>query len=369
MVSVGKEKSAETASHAPSGFLDIDVRSSSKDLVVGSLRLFPHHFTADGVVDGGVVMALGNYVASHGASLELPAGCKSATIDSNTSFLNPSATDQLVAKARPLSRRPHVSMWRTIVYGADEEVVAEVTQTESIAPESGKPDDLAEIPSVAKARKNVLKIYGSYHEEGTKLSNVAVERRKQIFRGACDVIAEKGFANAAVRDIAAAAGMPVPTMYQYINGKEDLLALIYEAYLGEINARVEASISQDMSATKKLKAAIRADIESNDVHYRYVKLLFQETRSLNAEGRARVNTLDGTHIVMLREILEEGVASGELDVDDTELAANFIFFLCAIWTLRYWSIGDHGVDAIIDSIVRFVLRAVATEGRAASRGA
>ena len=369
MVTLGKEKSSGRVSHAPSSFLDIDVRSSSTELVVGDLRLFPHQFTADGVVDSGVVMAFGNYVASHGASLELPAGCKSTTIDSKTSFLNPGATDQLVAKARPLSRRPHVSVWRTIVYSADEEVVAEITQTESVGPETGKPDNLTEIPSVAKARKSVLKIYGSDHEQGTKLSDVAVERRKQIFRGACDVIAEKGFANAAVRDIAAAAGMPVPTMYQYINGKEDLLTLVYESYMGEINARVEASISQDMSATEKLKAAIHADIESNDVHHRYVKLLFQETRSLNAEGRARVNTLDGAHIAMLREILEEGVAAGELDVDNAELAANYIFFLCAIWTLRYWSIGNHGVDAIIDSIVRFVLRGVATEGPAASKGA
>ena len=369
MVPVGNENSPTMARHAPGSFLDIDVRSSSKELVVGDLRLFPHQFTADGVVDSGVVMAFGNYVASHGASLELPAGCTNTTIESRTTFLNPCATDQLVAKARPLSRHPHVSVWRTIVYGADDQVVAEITQTESVAPETANPNNLTEFPSVAKARNSVLKIYGSDREEGTKLSDVAVERRKQIFRGACDVIADKGFANAAVRDIAAAAGMPVPTMYQYINGKEDLLALIYESYMGEINVRVEASISEDMSSTEKLKAAIRADIESNDVHHRYVKLLFQETRSLNAEGRARVNTLDGAHIAMLREILEEGVAAGEFDVDDAELAANYIFFLCAIWTLRYWSIGNHGVDAIIDSIVRFVLRAVATGAPAASKGA
>ena len=87
-----------------------------------------------------------------------------------------------------------------------------------------------------------------------------------------------------------------------------------------------------------------------------------EYRGYDSAGIAVIgDELDGAHVAILRGILEEGVATGEFDIDDVELAANYIFFLCAVWPLRHWSIGDHGVETVTENMSRFVLRAVGAE--------
>jgi hypothetical protein len=47
--------------------------------------------------------------------------------------------------------------------------------------------------------------------------------------------------------------------------------------------------------------------------------------------------------------------AGELRARNPELAANFVYFLCTIWPLRYWSIGKFGEAAVTGEIVDFIL--------------
>ena len=69
-----------------------------------------------------------------------------------------------------------------------------------------------------------------------------------------------------------------------------------------------------------------------------VKLMFQETRSLTPEARSRVFELDAKYIADIQELIEAAAAESAQPSVDPELAANFIYFLCVIWPLRYWAI-------------------------------
>ena len=358
MVSASK-RSRDKPGAQPKGYLDVDVQSASQNLLCAGLELHAHHMTPEGLVDGGVIMAFGNRLGSLGARHAVLPGQSSDTIESKTSFLRPCRTDRLAGEARLLSRGENVSVWRTSVFDGEGTLVAEVTQTEAIAP--GDPPETAVPRPLDSAEPFILPVV--QNEDGAErvASTTAKERLQQIFQGACEVITRKGFAEATVRDIATAAGMPVPTMYQYINSKEDLLFLIYETYMGDINARVKASISAGMPPREKLENAIRANIRSNDEYHRYVKVMFQETRSLRPEDRARVEALDAAYIAIWKEILEEGIAAGAFSIDNVELVANFIFFMSSVWPLRYWSIGGHGVETVTDHVTRFILGAVGAD--------
>ena len=185
---------------------------------------------------------------------------------------------------------------------------------------------------------------------------MAEERKRQIFEGACRVIARKGFANASMREIAAAAGMPVPTMYEYIRRKEDLLYLIYESFMEGYREELESIAAEPAPSTTKIERAIAETVRSFDENHRYIKLMFQETRSLDASARRKVYELDARYIGVWRELLaaladERGASRGQI-----ELWANLIYFLCTVWPLRYWSIGGHGRNAVTDSITAFVMR-------------
>jgi hypothetical protein len=82
--------------------------------------------------------------------------------------------------------------------------------------------------------------------------------------------------------------------------------------------------------------------------------MFQETKSLTPEARREVYALDAQYIAVFRDLLSECMHAGEVRVRNVELTANFIYFLCTIWPLRFWSIGKFGEEAVASDIIDFV---------------
>ena len=193
-----------------------------------------------------------------------------------------------------------------------------------------------------------------------RLSRVAIERREQILRGACDVITREGFAKATVRQIADAAGMPVPTMYQYVRSKEEILAMIYQRFLEEINQRLAASLQPGGSPRQKVVALIRATAETFDHYHAYVKLLFRETKSLGPKARQQVFDLDLACIATWTSTLESAAAGG-LKIRNPELVANLIYYLCTVWAIRHWAIGKYGFERVLEGIADLVLGGLGDE--------
>jgi hypothetical protein len=110
-----------------------------------------------------------------------------------------------------------------------------------------------------------------------------------------------------------------------------------------------------MPPKERLAGAVRAMIAAFDKNHRFIKLMFQETRALTPEARRQVYELDAQYIAIFHELLSEAVRNGHFRIRNLELAANFVYFLCTIWPLRYWSIGKFGEEAVTDEIVDFVL--------------
>jgi len=63
----------------------------------------------------------------------------------------------------------------------------------------------------------------------------SAERRAEIVRSAIHVFAEKGFRGTTTRELAAAAGVTEPVLYQHFHAKSDLYCAIIEAKAGEIS--------------------------------------------------------------------------------------------------------------------------------------
>lgn len=332
--------------------------------VVAELKLSAEHFTQADVVHGGVIMALGDCVGAYGAVLNLPPRKTTATIESKTNFLRRGTGDLLRAEALPIHIGQTLSVWRTGVFrGAD--CIAEVTQTQIVLDEQRAND-----PESPDAMEKVL----SNSEIADRIVNqgrgfrtaVADERRRQIFEGACKVISEKGFAKATIREIAVAAEMPIPTMYQYLDRKEDLLYKIYEYFMTDLVESLQKWRRSTAPTQDKLTALIKTFISEFDTNYKYIKIMFQETRSLTPESRHLVYDLDKKYINIVRDVLDEAVEDGTLKAINTELVANYIYFLCTVWPLRHWAIGKFGQDEVAASITEFMLGGIGATGTGAS---
>jgi len=314
--------------------------------VIARLEIEPEYLAASDVVNGSVIMALGDCANSYGAVLNLPPDRESATLESKTNFMAPGRGRMLSAEARPIHVGPRISVWRAVVF-REEEQIADVTQTQ-MALEPGR----AREAGAPEERVGVIG-HGAVAQGFSK--ELVDERWRRIVEGASRVIAAKGFAKATIREIAAASDMPVATMYQYLERKEDILYNVYKFFMTDIVASLKRWQDGDVPPKERLTGAIRTMIDVFDKNHRFIKLMFQETRALTPEARRQVYELDARYIAIFRELLSEGVRNGHFRIRNVELAANFVYFLCTIWPLRYWSIGKYGEEAVTREIMDFVL--------------
>lgn len=327
----------------------ISVSYAAKGRVIAELEIEPQYLEAEGGVSGGVIMALAEAASIRGAIMNLPPGSGTATIESKIQFLAQGRGSALRAEATPVHIGERVSIWRAAVW-RDDEQIAEVTQTQltrSLGEAAGASHEDGSEPR--RRTRGEGPISESFSKE------VVGERWQRIVDGASEVIAAKGFAKATIREIAAAADMPVATMYQYLERKEDILYNIYKHFMSDIVASLTRWRSSELPPRERLAGAIRMMIDVFDEKHRFIKLMFQETKSLTPEARREVYELDAQYIAVFRDLLSELMRAGEVRVRNVELSANFIYFLCTIWPLRYWSIGKYGEQAVANDIIDFVL--------------
>jgi TetR/AcrR family transcriptional regulator, cholesterol catabolism regulator len=336
---------------APPGFeslFGISVSYAAKNRVIAQLEIEPEHLARDGAVSGSVIMALADAANTRGAVMNLLPGRVAATIESKIQFLSKGRGGTLRAEATPVHIGKSVSIWRASVL-RDDEPIAEVTQTQV----SLGADESARVSPDAGDSRRKGRGEGPLSDSFSKA--VVDERWQRIVEGASRVIAAKGFAKATIREIAAASDMPVATMYQYLERKEDILYNIYKHFMSDIVMSLTKWRTSELPPRERLSGAIRMVIDVFDEKHRFIKLMFQETKSLTAEARREVYDLDAQYIAVFRDLLSELMRAGEVRVRNVELTANFIYFLCTIWPLRYWSIGKYGEQAVADDIIDFVL--------------
>lgn len=340
------------------GLLGIRIQEAAPQRVVSILDVKQAHFTGPGRIHGGVIMTLADCTAAYGAIMNMPAGHSTATIESKTNFLRRGRGDSLRAESVPLHVGRSLSVWRTQIWRG-EDVIAEVTQTQMYFEASGSEREataITESPQVERPADNVTLL-----ERGptrARRGGTVEDRKRQIFDAACEVIAKKGFANASIREIAAAAGMPVPTMYQYIQGKGDLLLIIYQHFMDDLGRSMRSAEDPARSPMENFRSVLSATLDAIDATQRYIRLMFQETKSLDKEMRQKVFELDRDNIEIIKELLAAAKAGGECECGDEEVTANIVYFLCTMWPLRHWALEHHGRQAVNGEIEKFVLGAL-----------
>lgn len=88
--------------------------------------------------------------------------------------------------------------------------------------------------------------------------NVEAERRDQILRAACKVIAEKGFRAVRVADVADEAGLSSGIVHYYFHNKRDLTHAAFERNFARSLTRRTTIIEADDNAIVKLRALVDA---------------------------------------------------------------------------------------------------------------
>ena len=345
--------------------IGVEIVSAEKDLVTARVEARRRHLNRDGVVHGGMIMAFADTAAARGALLNIPDGAGTTTIESKTNFVRAAGPGLLSCDSKPLHIGRSTMLWQSIVSDVDNRTLAIITQTQMILT-AARSDPTAHAQLTAPSTNAPGEVKGGERAPTTGPRSTAEKRKAQIVKAAVRVISKKGFANAAIREIAQEAGMPVPTMYQYVKSKGDILAIMFNSYLTVVEESVQYSTVGAASAAEKLRMAIAANVKEFDRFQTHIRVMNRETASLRPELRRRVKNHMLSYIDIFRNIIDEGIRAGDFRPIDARLFANFTAMLCEVWPLRNWSVGEHGLEGVQAGIVDLVLHSLAQPKRAAT---
>ena len=142
------------------------------------------------------------------------------------------------------------------------------------------------------------------------------ERATLIVQAAEEVLAERGYHDTSMDEIAARVGIAKGTIYQHFPSKEDLIVVLFERELETFLRLVEEAATREGSARSRLEDILHG-LYSGLIGKR-LQLLFSlypnleiQLALLEKKQQLDVRLEQGTAQVMA--LLEEGKASGEFD--------------------------------------------------------
>lgn len=190
----------------------------------------------------------------------------------------------------------------------------------------------------------------------------AAIRRRQILDVAIQVFANRGFHATAMNDVAEAAGVTKPVLYQHFRSKREL----YLAALGDVGDRLRQSIekvtAEATNPREQVTAGLTAYFQFVDEQTEAFSLLFGGGSRRDSEFSGAARAVEAA----VADSVAELIAVQTLDLDQRTVLGHAIVGL-AEGACRHWLSEGRRVDpqtlaATVSQLAWAGLRGVGTEG-------
>jgi AcrR family transcriptional regulator len=177
-----------------------------------------------------------------------------------------------------------------------------------------------------------------------KDTGILNEKRLKIINAAVELFIRQGFHKSTTRQIAAAAGIGVGSLYDYFRSKEDILYLVCDHIHATMEEKLRKSITESLTGRQAVEQAIEAYFRVCDDLSDHILLIYQETKSLPPESRTYVLANEKRITNIFEEILIQAGKDGSLvfiDEKAIQLAADDIAIMGHMWTFRRWTLSER----------------------------
>jgi AcrR family transcriptional regulator len=202
------------------------------------------------------------------------------------------------------------------------------------------------------------------------LEPLTAERRRQqtreyLLRAAADVFAERGFHEATLDEVAAAAGFTKGAVYSNFKNKEDLfLALVEDAYARDMAAIKETLEASDVPPEARLGDFVqmmRGEMEYvPNLGALYLEFHLYALR--NPSARERMNELERADVRAIAEIIGSERTQREIEIDEpVERTARIIVALFRGISMMRTSDPEMAGEDLLEGAIAFVSRGLGVE--------
>jgi len=148
-----------------------------------------------------------------------------------------------------------------------------------------------------------------------------VKTMEAIRQAGLQLIHEHGFEAMGLRDLAAAVGLRVGSLYNHISTKEDLLVDLIRTHMNSLFQELDQALVGIDDPVEKLQRFILFHVTYHIVRKREVFIGYSELRSLEPEHYREIVGLRRDYEQVLVAILEQGRLAGRFQMGDVQVAA------------------------------------------------
>jgi AcrR family transcriptional regulator len=158
---------------------------------------------------------------------------------------------------------------------------------------------------------------------------------RAIVDGAAELFDQRGYERVSMEDIAAAVGVRKPTLYHYVHGKDEILALIHREFMSLVTSRADSRRALPLSAGQELLELMADILELMHTHRGHVRAFFEHQWELPENVRAAVRQERDGYEAMVEAVVRRGVEAGEFRQVDVRLATLAMFGMCN-WAYKWY---------------------------------
>jgi len=141
------------------------------------------------------------------------------------------------------------------------------------------------------------------------------ERRAEILEAARSVFAERGYGDAGMAEIAERAGVVEGTVYSYFETKRALLVAVMERFYDDLIRETASGLAAVRGVENRIRFVIQRQLETFTADLGLCRVILREARPDVALYEEAVLDLNRRYTGLALQVLEQGVASGELRRD------------------------------------------------------
>jgi AcrR family transcriptional regulator len=187
-------------------------------------------------------------------------------------------------------------------------------------------------------------------------------KREAVVRAAAQAFNARGYHNTSLDDIASALGVTKPTVYYYVENKEQLLFECFRAGLQRIREAFRAASRSDRPARERLNAVVRGYAAAIASEYGWCMVRAHD-QDLGPEMSGQIKGLKSEIDQGMRRLLREGIEDGSIGDCDPKIAA-FAMAGALNW-IAHWYRENQPMTAaeVADAFVAFFENGLLPRGR------
>lgn len=162
-------------------------------------------------------------------------------------------------------------------------------------------------------------------------------RRSEILYAAGQLFSQQGFHATSMRDLAKAVNLQGGSLYAHIESKEELLFELVNRAADKFLASAEA-VSARLGPKNRLERLVKGHLQVIVQELPNATVFFHEWRFLSPKLQTKIVTRRDAYQAHFHKTIEEGVKTGDFQVEDSQLAT--LFILSALnWTYHWYHPG------------------------------